>query len=55
MKNFKTWLKIKEGLFINDQKAEEGKSRIKKPPTKGNAVNNVSGVAGGAGGGRTNN
>lgn len=49
--NFKQFLQqLEEGLFIADDKAEEGKSRPKKPPTKGTAVP-VSGVSGGPGGG----
>jgi len=42
---------MREGGFIADDKAEQGKSRPNKPPVRGPSSVTVSGVAGGPGGG----
>ena len=47
--DFKEFLKyLEEGLFIADDKAEEGKSRVKKPAPKNQVI--TYGMAGGPGG-----
>jgi hypothetical protein len=50
MLKFKDYLLIKEGGFVADDKAEEGKSRPKKPLVRGPSSVTLSGVAGGPGG-----
>lgn len=49
--NFKDWLVKTEGLFMPDDKAQEGKSRRKKTAAemRGTATN-AGGIAGGPGG-----
>lgn len=49
MLKFKDYLLIREGGFIADDKAEEGKSKPKKPMVRGPSSVTVSGVAGGPG------
>lgn len=46
---FKDYVLMKEGGFIADDKAEEGKSKPKKPMIRGPSSVTVSGVAGGPG------
>jgi hypothetical protein len=48
--NFKAFLTLVEGGFINDDKAEEGKSRPKKPFWRSPSSVTTSGIAGGPGG-----
>lgn len=51
MLKFKDYILIREGGFVADEKAEEGKSKPKKPQVRGPSSIKVSGVAGGPGGG----
>jgi len=51
MLKFKDYVLIREGGFVVDDKAEEGKSKPKKPQVRGPSSVTVSGVAGGPGGG----
>ena len=50
MYKFKDYLLKREGMMMADDKAEDGKSRPKKPLIKGPSSVTVSGVSGGAGG-----
>lgn len=50
MLKFKNYILLREGGFVADDKAEEGKSKPKKPQLKGPSSVTVSGVAGGPGG-----
>lgn len=50
MLKFKDYILLREGGFVADDKAEEGKSKPKKPLIKGPSSVTVSGVAGGPGG-----
>jgi hypothetical protein len=49
---FREFLRLSEGLMIDDRKAEEGKSRVKNPPVIGpkNSIK-PTGVSGGPGNG----
>jgi len=50
MLKFKDYILLREGGFIADDKAEEGKSKPKKPQVRGPSSVTVSGVSGGPGG-----
>jgi hypothetical protein len=50
MLKFKDYLLMREGGFVADDKAEEGKSKPNKPQVRGPSSVTVSGVAGGPGG-----
>lgn len=50
MLKFKDYILLREGGFVADDKAEEGKSKPTKPLIKGPSSVTVSGVAGGPGG-----
>lgn len=50
MLKFKDYILMREGGFVADDKAEEGKSKPKKPQVRGPSSVTVSGVAGGPGG-----
>jgi hypothetical protein len=50
MLKFKDYILLREGGFVADDKAEEGKSKPKKPQVRGPSSVTVSGVAGGPGG-----
>jgi hypothetical protein len=49
-KKFHEWLRFREGGMVADDKAEEGKSKVKNPAVRGPGSVTTHGVAGGPGG-----